>query len=73
MDDALLLSGGLDSTALAYSEEPDYAITVDYGQNAARGEIDASKQICKELAIDHYVINADCSDLGTGTMSVVPN
>lgn len=69
MKEILLLSGGIDSTALAYSEEPEYAITVDYGQTAAKGEIKASRQICRELEIDHCVIEANCSDLGTGTMS----
>ena len=69
IEDVLLLSGGVDSTTLAYSEQPDLAITVDYGQICAEAEIRAASQICEELDLDHTVINVDCSDLGSGSMS----
>lgn len=39
---ALLLSGGLDSTAIAAWQRPDVCVTVDYGQRPARGELAAS-------------------------------
>ena len=32
---ALLLSGGMDSIALAFWKRPEIAITIDYGQRAA--------------------------------------
>lgn len=69
MDSVLLLSGGVDSTTLAYSQRPDLAITVDYGQSCAEAEIRASTQICVELDIPHDVIEVDCSDLGSGQLA----
>lgn len=66
---ALLLSGGVDSAALAYAQQPDLAITVDYGQVTADAEIHAAQQICTERDLSHTVIRADCSDLGTGSMA----
>lgn len=65
----LLLSGGVDSAALAYSLHPDLAVTIDYGQVPTDAEIQASKQICKELDLPHTIIEADCGDLGTGSMA----
>jgi len=69
---ALLLSGGMDSTALAYWLHPDIAITVDYGQRSAAGEVRASFAVCKTLSIEHATISADCSAIGTGPLSGHP-
>jgi len=69
MTKALLLSGGMDSIAIAFWKRPDYAITIDYGQNAAPGEIRASKAVCKALGIQHEIVSVDCSSLGTGDMA----
>lgn len=69
MKTALLLSGGMDSIALAYWKKPDLAITIDYGQRAAKAEIYASSKICKKLNICHRIISIDCKDLGSGDMS----
>lgn len=69
VDSVLLFSGGVDSTALAYSQRPDLAITVDYGQSCAEAEIRASTQICSELDIPHEVLEVDCSELGTGQLA----
>lgn len=69
MKAALLLSGGMDSIALAWWKRPDLAITVDYGQRAAEGEIQASAQVAKELGIAHEVVRVDCSSLGSGDMA----
>lgn len=71
MKSALLLSGGMDSVAIAWWKRPDLAITVDYGQMAAEGEIQASRQVCSELGIDHEIVRADCSSLGSGDMAGV--
>ncbi|MBS1774355.1 MAG: 7-cyano-7-deazaguanine synthase [Bacteroidetes bacterium] len=67
---ALLLSGGLDSTAIAYwfKEELQFAITVNYGQKSADAEIAASSKICKTLNLHHEIIEVDCRKLGTGNM-----
>lgn len=68
---ALLLSGGMDSVAIAWWKRPDFAITIDYGQRAAEGEIKASAQVAKELGIAHEVVRVDCSPLGSGDMAGV--
>jgi 7-cyano-7-deazaguanine synthase len=67
--EALLLSGGLDSTALAFWRRPAVAITVDYGQVCAEAEVRASKQVCGALDLAHEVVRADCSSLGSGDLS----
>ncbi|MFW5406940.1 7-cyano-7-deazaguanine synthase [Pectobacterium carotovorum] len=66
---AIILSGGMDSTAITWWKRPDIAFTVDYGQRAAAAEIDASSQLCEALKIPHYVIKVDCSSLGSGDLS----
>jgi len=66
---ALLLSGGMDSIALAFWKRPEIAFTVDYGQAAASAEVAAATQVCDELGIAHQVIRADCSSLGSGDMA----
>jgi len=56
----ILLSGGLDSiVSAAIAKEkttPLFALTFDYGQRAAKMEIQASKKTCKALKIRHMVI-----------------
>lgn len=69
MKSALLLSGGMDSLALAWWKRPDVALTVDYGQLAAEAEITVSTQVCKELNIEHHVLRIDCRTLGSGDMA----
>jgi 7-cyano-7-deazaguanine synthase len=70
MSKAILLSGGIDSTALIYQNRFDIilAITVNYGQKPALSEISVSAMICKELNIKHEVLDIDCSSLGSGEM-----
>jgi 7-cyano-7-deazaguanine synthase len=68
----LLLSGGMDSVALAFWRRPDVAFTVDYGQLAAKGEIRAARQIAKELDVAHEVLAIDCRQLGSGDMAGIP-
>lgn len=69
MKSALLLSGGLDSIAMAYLKRPSVAITVDYGQKAAGAEVEVAAFISKKLRIRHEVVRADCSAVGLGCMS----
>lgn len=66
---ALLLSGGIDSAALAFWLRPDVAVTVDYGQKPAPAEIQAASAICDALELQHVLIHADCSALGSGSMA----
>lgn len=69
VDSVLLLSGGVDSTALAHSLRPDLAVTVDYGQICADAEIQASERICEELDLPHTILEVDCSNLGAGSLA----
>lgn len=69
MNAALLLSGGMDSLAIAWWKRPQLAITLDYGQNAAVGEKHAAGRICEELGIPHEIIRIDCGSLGSGDMA----
>ncbi len=69
----ILLSGGMDSMALAYLERPDIAFTINYGQRCAEAEIKASAYIAGVLNIRHEIINVDCSSLGSGTLSGNPS
>ncbi|MGV8131395.1 MAG: 7-cyano-7-deazaguanine synthase [Candidatus Pacearchaeota archaeon] len=68
MHSAILLSGGLDSTALAYWKKPKHAFTINYGQASAKTEIRVSKKICELLFIKHHIIEIDCSSLGSGDL-----
>jgi 7-cyano-7-deazaguanine synthase len=66
---AVLLSGGMDSTCIAYWYRPNFAITIDYGQKPSAGEISAARAICLALDIEHVVIHADIAALGSGDMA----
>ncbi|WP_082648245.1 7-cyano-7-deazaguanine synthase [Lysobacter capsici] len=69
MTDLLLLSGGIDSTALAVLCRPNVALTVDYGQRAASGEISAARSICVELGLRHDIAHIPIGALGSGLMT----
>lgn len=69
MKTALLLSGGMDSLAIAWWKRPDIAFTVNYGQKAALAEFEASSAICRRLNIQHQNLDIDCSSLGSGDMA----
>ena len=69
MKRAILLSGGVDSSAIAYLERPELSIVVDYGQLPAVGERRAASAIAKRLNIPLETIEIDCSSLGSGDMA----
>lgn len=66
---ALLFSGGLNSSALAWWLKPEVCVTIDYGQRAAKGEVAASSALCSQIGLEHRVIHADLSSLGSGSMA----
>lgn len=66
---ALLFSGGMDSIALAWGMRPELAITIDYGQRAAQGEIRAAMAVCESLGLTQRVVQVDCRALGSGDMA----
>lgn len=72
MKTALLLSGGMDSMALAFWKRPQVAITIDYGQLPADAERNASNSICVQLGIEHHVITVDLRSLGSGDLAGLP-
>lgn len=72
MSDLLLLSGGIDSTALAAWMRPKLCITVDYGQKAAKAEIQSAQKICSLLELEHQVVRCDIRKLGSGDMAGKP-
>lgn len=72
MRNAILLSGGMDSVALAYWKRPAVAFTLDYGQLAAEGEIRAATTVARILQIEHHVIRVPCRELGAGDMAGSP-
>ena len=59
----ILLSGGLDSLVALGGFKDEYgielALTFDYGQKAAKQEIETSKRICKYYNIEHKIITLD--------------
>ena len=72
MTTALLLSGGLDSTALAWWRRPDIAVTIDYGQRPAEAEIRAAAAVADTIGCEHVVHRVDLSALGSGDMNGRP-
>ena len=72
MKTALLLSGGMDSTAIAYWMHPECAITVEYGQRPAAGEVRAAAAVADALGLEHHIVHADLSALGSGDMAGSP-
>ena len=55
-----VLSGGLDCTVATSVFDNDYeihAITFDYGQKAAKQEINASRKICEKMGWTHEVVD----------------
>lgn len=57
----LILSGGFDSTVSAFIAKqktaPILALTFDYGQRAARREIDAASKTARRLSIPHRIMS----------------
>jgi 7-cyano-7-deazaguanine synthase len=64
----LLLSGGLDSSAVAAWKRPEQCLFVDYGQHPATGEKRSAKVIAEKLGLVFSTIRADCSEVGSGLM-----
>ena len=58
MASLLLASGGLDSTVIAGTLHPKIHLTVDYGQNHARREIEAASAIAEHYKAEHILLPA---------------
>lgn len=76
MKAVVLLSGGLDSTTVAYlaarSGHDIYALTIRYGQRHER-ELDAARRICQELNVaEHRIVSLDFGDWGSSLTGAAP-
>lgn len=65
----LLLSGGVDSAAIAAWVPFEGALTIDYGQKPAAGEISAARSIASALGLPHEVVTVDASQIGSGLLA----
>jgi 7-cyano-7-deazaguanine synthase len=65
----LLLSGGMDSIAVAHWIRPAIALTVDYGQRGALGEIRAAGAVADSLGLKHDIVRLDARALGSGDLA----
>lgn len=65
----LLLSGGLDSTALAAWLRPDAALWVDYGQRPASGERRAAQAVAAQLGMPFHAVTVDAGAIGLGLLN----
>lgn len=72
MTSILLLSGGIDSAALAAWRRPEVCLFVDYGQRPAAAEARASQRITDALGLRWFSIEADCSAVGDGLLAGRP-
>lgn len=69
MSDLLLLSGGMDSAAVAAWRRPAACLFIDYGQRPAKGEHRSATAVCAALGIPLRSVKADCSSVGSGTLA----
>lgn len=69
MTTALLLSGGMDSIAIAFWRRPAVAVTIDYGQLPAAAEVRAASAVCANLGIEHHIVRVDLGALGSGDLA----
>lgn len=67
--DLLLLSGGLDSAAVAAWTRPARTLFVDYGQRPAAAEARAAAAVAAQLELPHAQITVDASPIGLGLLS----
>lgn len=64
MSNVLLLSGGMDSAALAQWIRPDFVLFVDYGQAAATAERRAARRVATDLGLPWADLSIDCAAIG---------
>jgi 7-cyano-7-deazaguanine synthase len=64
----LLLSGGLDSTALAALERPTLCVVIDYGQRPAAAEMRAADAVTRALGLPLQQLRLDLGGIGGGLL-----
>ena len=68
----MLLSGGLDSAAVAAIEGPTRALFIDYGQVPAEAEWAAAQAVARHLSLDVERLCVDVSSVGSGLLADTP-
>ena len=71
-DALILLSGGLDSAAVAEIERPTRALFIDYGQLPAEAERKAARAVASHLSLKLDELTLDLSDVGSGLLTATP-
>jgi len=69
MSTAILLSGGMDSVAIAFWKRPELAVTIDYGQRPAAAEMRAAAAVADALGIKHLKVIIPAGELGSGDLA----
>lgn len=69
MTNLLLLSGGMDSSAIAAWRRPEACLFIDYGQRPASGERRSAEAVSDALGVRLESVTADCSAVGAGTLA----
>ena len=64
----MLLSGGLDSAAVACLERPERALFIDYGQRPAAAERTAARAVVSHLGITLDELAIDLASVGSGSL-----
>lgn len=72
MPSVVLLSGGMDSAAVAVWSRPDHALFLDYGQEAAAAERRASLGVAADLGLPWSELSIDCRSIGESTLARLP-
>lgn len=65
----LLLSGGIDSAALAKLIRPDHALFIDYGQRPAPQERRSSRAVARQLGIPYGSLSVGLGAIGAGMLN----
>jgi 7-cyano-7-deazaguanine synthase len=65
----LLISGGVDSSCIAWWRRPVSALFIDYGQRPAAGELTAARAVTDALGIALNTLRIDCSSVGIGLLA----
>lgn len=68
----LLLSGGMDSIAIAWWLRPEACLTIDYGQVPAQAEIRAAQAAASAMGLEHHLLQVGCRVLGSGDLAGQP-
>jgi len=67
-DALLLLSGGMDSAALAALTRPSRTLAIDYGQRPAVAELRAARAVANQLGLPYDELRIDLSPIGAGLL-----